>query len=117
MSIMEQLHVHHRKGCLVALTEDDVRGIAEYATIALTETELAEMTVYLNDAVDMLEPILQYAAEDVEPTFHPIGGLANVMRADAPDSDRALPTAEALANAGSERDGQFRVPSILGGER
>lgn len=101
----------------MALTEDDVRGIAEYATIALDTEELAAMTAYLNDAVDMLEPILCYAAEDVEPTFHPMGGSANVMRPDAPDDVRALPQDEALANAGSRRDGQFLVPSILGGER
>lgn len=99
----------------MALTEDDVRGIAEYATIALDETELAEMTAYLNDAVDMLEPVLQYAAEDVDPTFHPIGGLSNVMRADAPDADRALSVDRALENAAAARDCQFRVPSILGG--
>ena len=72
----------------MALTEDDVRGIAEYTEpIALDETELAEMTAYLNDAVDMLEPVLQYAAEDVEPTFHPISSLFYVMRADAPDAE------------------------------
>lgn len=99
----------------MALTEDDVRGIAEYATIALDETELAEMTAYLNDAVDMLEPVLQYTAEDVDPTFHPIGGLSNVMRADAPDADRALSVDRALGNAVAARDGQFLVPSILGG--
>ena len=64
---------------------------------------------------EMLEPILQYAAEDVEPTFHPIGDLSNVMRSDAVDADRALATEDALANAGAARDGQFRVPSILGG--
>ncbi len=101
----------------MALTEDDVRGIAEYATIALDAEELAEMTAYLNDAVDMLEPILRYASEDVEPTFHPMGGATNVMRPDVPDAARALSTDEALANAGSQRDGQFLVPSILGGER
>lgn len=99
----------------MALTEDDVRGIAEYATIALNESELTEMTAYLNDAVEMLEPILAYAGEDVEPTFHPIGDLSNVMRSDAADADRALPTDVALANAASSREGQFRVPSILGG--
>ena len=101
----------------MALTEDDVRGIAEYATIALDESELTEMTAYGHPTagVEMLEPILQYAAEDVEPTFHPIGDLSNVMRSDAVDADRALATEDALANAGAARDGQFRVPSILGG--
>lgn len=99
----------------MALTEDDVRAIAAYATIALDDAELADMTAYLNDAVGMLEPILAYAGEDVGPTFHPIGDLSNVMRSDAADADRALPTEVALANAAASREGQFRVPSILGG--
>lgn len=99
----------------MALTEDDVRAIAAYATIALDDAELADMTAYLNDAVGMLEPILAYAEEDVEPTFHPIGDLSNVMRSDVADADRALPTEVALANAAASREGQFRVPSILGG--
>ena len=99
----------------MALAHDDVRGIAAYATIALDDDELTQMTAYLNDAVAMLDPILHYAAEDVEPTFHPSGGAVNVMRADAADAERALANAEALANAGSVRDRQFRVPSILGG--
>ncbi len=43
---------------MAVLTQDDVRAIADYATIALDETELAAMTSYLNDAVAMLEPIL-----------------------------------------------------------
>ena len=96
------------------LTEKDVRGIADYACIALTEEELADMTAYMNDAVSMLEPILQYADEDVEPTFHPIGDLSNVMRGDATDADRALPVDEALKDAASTRGRSFRVPSILG---
>ena len=38
----------------MALSEKDVRGIAEYAKIALTDDELTQMTSYLNDAVQML---------------------------------------------------------------
>lgn len=104
---------------MAVLTEDDVRAIADYATIALDETELTAMTSYLNDAVAMLKPILDYAAEDVEPTFLPDGGIANVMRPDQADEGRALGIDEALSNAASARDGQFRVPSIMGdgGER
>lgn len=98
----------------MALTETDVRGIADYARIALEGDELAQMTSYLNDAVQMLEPVLQYDVPDVEPTFHPIGDLSNVMRADAVDTERALPIDAALENAGASRDRYFRVPSILG---
>ena len=98
----------------MALSEKDVRGIAEYAKIALTDDELTQMTSYMNDAVQMLEPVLQYDLPDVEPTFHPIGDLSNVMGADVADDPRALPIDVALSNAGASRDRYFRVPSILG---
>ena len=77
------------------------------------------MTAYLNDAVDMLAPVLDYDLPDVEPTFHPIGDLANVMREDAELAARDLPLDVALENAASSRDRFVRVPSILGegGER
>lgn len=98
----------------MALSEKDVRGIAEYAKIALTDDELTEMTAYMNNAVSILEPILQYDLPDVEPTFHPIGSLSNVMGDDELEPARDLPLGVALENAGSARDRYFRVPSILG---
>lgn len=100
----------------MALSEDDVRGIADYARIALEGDELTEMCAYLNDAVAMLEPVLAYNLPDIDPTFHPIGSLSNVMRDDTPDAERVLGIEAALGNAGSARDRSFRVPSILGEE-
>lgn len=100
----------------MALSEEDVRGIADYARIALEGDELTEMCAYLNDAVAMLEPVLAYNLPDIDPTFHPIGSLSNVMRDDTPDAERALGIDAALDNAGSARDRSFRVPSILGEE-
>ena len=97
------------------LTKEDVAGIADYARIALTPEELDEMTAYMNSAIDLLEPIRQYDLADVEPTFHPIGDLSNVMAGDVPDTEvRHLPVDVALKNAGASRDRSFRVPSILG---
>lgn len=99
----------------MALSREEVAGIAEYARIALTEEELDEMTAYMNDAIELLEPIRQYDLEGVEPTFHPIGDLSNVMAEDVvDDSERALSIDEALENAPSSRGRNFRVPSILG---
>ena len=95
----------------MTLTRDDVAGIAEYARIALSDSELDEMTSYMNDAVALLDPILEYDLEGVEPTFHPIGKLANVVRDDVATSGLSLE--EALANAGSTRGRSFRVPAIL----
>ena len=97
------------------LTQDDVAGIADYARIALAGEELSQMTAYMNEAIELLEPIRQYDLEGVEPTFHPIGGLSNVMGADVvDDSVRALPVAVALGNAAATQGRYFRVPSLLG---
>lgn len=100
----------------MALRKEDVAGIADYARIALTDAELDEMTTYMNEAVDLLEPIREYDLEGVEPTFHPIGDLSNVMGADVADDPRALPIDVALKNVGASRERYFRVPSILGNE-
>ena len=101
----------------MALTRDDVRGIADYARIALNEDELDEMTTYMNEAIDLLQPIREYDLAGVEPTFHPIGDLSNVMAEDIVNAHgRSLGLEEALANAGSSKDRSFRVPSILGEE-
>ena len=95
----------------MSLTKEDVAGIAGYARIALTDAELDEMTAYMNDAVALLDPILAYDLDGVEPTFHPIGDLVNVVRDDVVVSGLTLE--EALANASSRRDRSFRVPAIL----
>lgn len=98
----------------MSLTEKDVRAIADYARVALTEEELAEMTAYMNDAVDnILAPIRSFSLEGVEPVFHPIGGLSNVMRDDVPAE--GLPLDVALENAAQTEGRYFRVPAILGG--
>ena len=99
----------------MALTREDVRGIASYARIALTEEELDEMCAYMNEAVSLLRPITEYDLDGVEPTFHPIGDTVNVMAGDDPDAlGRSLRIDEALANAASKKGRAFRVPSILG---
>ena len=100
----------------MALSERDVRSIADYARIALTDQELTEMTAYMNGAITgVLEPVLQYGEADVPPTFHPIGDLSNVMGADVVMP--GLSIEDALLDAPSARDRYFRVPSILGGDQ
>lgn len=95
------------------LTEKDVRGIATYARIGLTDEEVTEMTVDLNNIIESLKPITEYDLEDVEPTFHPIGNLSNVMREDV--EGESFTQEVALENAPKQQDGSFLIPSILGG--
>lgn len=99
------------------LTESDVRGIAEYVRIGMTEDEVAQMTVDLNSIIDNLQPIREYDLDGVEPTFHPIGALSNVMREDI--EKPGFTQEVALENAPKEQDGCFLIPAILsdGGDR
>ena len=90
----------------MTLSQKDVRGIADYARIALTDEELVEMTDYMNDAVtNVLDTIRSYDLEGVEPVFI-------VMRDDVPAL--GLPLEVALEIAGQTEGRFFRVPSILG---
>lgn len=94
------------------LSESDVRSIAEYVRIGMTDDEVAAMTVDLNNIIESLSPITEYDLEGVEPTFHPICGLVNVMCDDveAPSFSQEV----ALENAPKQQDGSFLIPSILG---
>ena len=94
------------------LTEKDVRDIAEYVRIGMTDDEVAAMTVDLNNIIDSLSPITEYKLDGVEPTFHPIGGLVNVMGDDVVVPSFSQETA--LENAPKQEDGSFLIPSILG---
>ena len=94
------------------VTEKDVRDIAEYTRIRLDEDEGKKMTVDLNDIIDSLAPITEYDLEGVEPTFHPIGSLSNVMREDVEVA--GFTQEEALSNAPARQDNSFLIPSILG---
>ena len=102
------------------LTERDVRDIATYARIGLTDDELVQMTTDLNSIIDTLKPITEFDLDGVTPTFHPIGSLSNVMREDEvrpglPLEVRGSFTQEvALENAPKQEDGSFLIPSILG---
>ena len=96
------------------LNEGDVRRIAEYVRIGLTDDEVTQMTEDLNNIIETLEPITQYDLDGVEPTFHPIGDLSNVMREDVIGAP--FPREVALQNSDSVEDGCFKIPAILGGE-
>lgn len=96
------------------LSEKDVRAIADYARIGIADEDLPQMTEDMNNMIADLDKIKEYDLEGVEPTFHPIGDLSNVLREDVPTP--SLPRDVALSDAAATEDGQFWVPSILGGD-
>jgi len=96
------------------LTEQEVRSIASDARIALSDQKIQAMTGDLNQIMDHILQIGEYDLTGVEPTYHPIAGLRNVMRDDQVLA--SLPREVALANASATEDGQFKVPPILSGQ-
>ena len=70
------------------------------------------MTVDLNNIIETLQSIKQLDLKGVEPTFHPIGSLSNVMREDV--ETESFTQQVALENAPKQQDGSFLIPSILG---
>ena len=94
------------------LSTQDVRRIANYARIGLRDDELEPMTDDLNAIIAGLAEITEYDLEGVEPTFHPIGDLSNIMREDIECA--GFTQKEALSNAPRQQEGAFLIPSILG---
>ena len=93
------------------VSEKDVRAIAEYARIGLTDEELPAMTEDLNAIIESLKPITEYDLEGVEPTFHPVGDLSNVMREDV--ADNWGQSQSLLKNAPEAARGFIKVPAII----
>jgi len=94
------------------LNEEEVRGIAAYTRIALADDEVAGLTADLNAIIETLKPITEYDLTGVEPTYHPIAGLVNVMREDSIKA--GLQRSDALSLVSAHEEGQYRVPTILG---
>ena len=57
------------------LTERDVRDIATYARIGLTDEELAQMTVDLNSIIETLKPITEFDLEGVDDSLVPADSI------------------------------------------
>lgn len=93
------------------VSQEDVLRIAHYARIALSPEELPTLARDLNAIIDSLDIIHEYDLEGVEPTFHPIGGVVNVMREDVVGN--SFEQERALENAPRKQDGYFVIPSIL----
>lgn len=92
------------------ITKEQVKEIAHTARIAVTDDEVSLFEVFLNDIRAYAEQLNEVDTTDVKPTTH-VTDLTNVMRKD--EAIERLTQEEALKNAPSHQEGQFKVPSIL----
>jgi aspartyl-tRNA(Asn)/glutamyl-tRNA(Gln) amidotransferase subunit C len=97
----------------VALTADDVAGLARLARIELSEAELAHLAPQLDVILESVARVSDVAAEDIPPTSHALP-LTNVFRLDVVTP--SLPRDAVLSQAPAAEEDRFRVPRILGEE-
>ena len=95
----------------MALSPQDVAGLARLARIDLTDAELEHLAPQLDVILESVAHVSDVAADDIPPTSHALP-LTNVFR---PDVVRpSLPVDEVLAQAPAAEQDRFRVPRILG---
>lgn len=96
----------------MTLTEQDVRDIAEYARIGLTDDELSAMTVDLNNIIETLKPSPSTSSRvSSRPSIPSAASQTSCARTRWGESfEREV----ALSNSDSTSEGCFEIPSILG---
>jgi aspartyl-tRNA(Asn)/glutamyl-tRNA(Gln) amidotransferase subunit C len=95
-----------------ALSQQDVKRIADLARLELTPEELALFTQQLSDILVYVEQIQSLDTTGVAPTSHVLN--RPVDRDDLPAP--TLPRSEAIANApeAAPEAGLFKVPRVMG---
>ena len=93
------------------LEKKDIERLADMASIKLSDSEADKFAGQLNGILQYVEKIKEVDTEDVIPTLYPVS-LENVFREDKVRP--SLAREKVLTNAPEEKDGQFRVPRIMG---
>lgn len=94
----------------MSLSAEEVRHVAMLARLAVTDEEVEALAPELNDILGYAEQVGEVAADDVQPTVHPVP-LTNVMREDEPGE--VLDRDTLLSQAPQAEDHRFVVPRIV----
>ncbi|CDQ41725.1 MULTISPECIES: Asp-tRNA(Asn)/Glu-tRNA(Gln) amidotransferase subunit GatC [Virgibacillus] len=92
------------------ISKDQVKHVAHLARLDITEEEAEMFTDQLSSIITYAEQLNELDTTDVEPTTHVLD-IKNVLRKDEPK--KWITQEEAMKNAPDQKDGQYRVPSIL----
>lgn len=92
------------------LTRSEVEHVAALARLGLSDEEKERFRVQLSAVLDYARMLDDVDTSAIPPTASVLP-LRNVLRADEPRP--SLTTAEVLANAPRQEQGQFRVRAVL----
>ena len=91
----------------MAIPREQVLHVAELASLALTEEEIARLEEQLGAILEAVGKVSELDLTEVEPTSHPLD-LVNVWAEDEPRP--SLPPEDVFANAPDREGDFFRVP-------
>lgn len=97
----------------MALSEKEVRYVAELAHLKLTDDEVREFLPQLDSVLEYVTKLNELDIKDVEPMAQVLaeGPADFALRSDSPR--KTFTPDEALSNAPERGDGLFKVPRVI----
>jgi len=92
------------------INKDEVKYIADLASLKLSDDEVDKFSKQLSDILDYVEKLDELDTEGIVPTAYTIP-VKNVLREDK--VEESLDLEKVLQNAPEKIDNQFRVPKIM----
>jgi len=92
------------------INKDEVKYIADLASLKLSDDEVDKFSKQLSDILDYVEKLDELDTEEIVPTAYTIP-VKNVLREDK--VEESLDLEKVLQNAPEKIDNQFRVPKIM----
>lgn len=96
----------------MSITKDEVKRIAGLSRLQLADSELEDYTRHLNSILQFAKQLDAIDTSNEKPTSHALD-ISNVFRED--DRRESIPRETALKNAPQQKNGQFRVPTVMEG--
>lgn len=97
---------------MTAISQDDVKHVADLANLDLTEKEIKKFTPQLAKIVDYISELSEVDTKNVEPTSQTTG-LTNVTSSDTVNPENILTQDQALSGTDATYNGYFKVGAIL----
>ena len=92
------------------LTQEEVKHVANLASLSLTHQELKKFQKQLSKILDYIEILKEIKTERVEPTSQ-VTGQENVFRKD--EIEETLTQEEALSGTKDKHKGRFKIKAIF----
>ncbi|PYZ92257.1 Asp-tRNA(Asn)/Glu-tRNA(Gln) amidotransferase GatCAB subunit C [Salipaludibacillus keqinensis] len=92
------------------ITKNQVKHVAHLARLNFNEEEIEKFAYELDEIIGFAEQLNEIETSNIEPTSHVLD-VRNVLRED--EKKESLSSEDAMKNAPDQKDGQFKVPSVL----